>query len=376
MNADEPLGLGLIGCGGFGRFCLDAVAPMDEIRIEAVADARPDAARETGEAFGVPAAETDAELVARDDVDIVHIATPPASHHDLAIAALQAGKHVLCEKPLALDLAQADAVLAAADRAGRICPVNFVLRYNDVVDAAERVLRSGSLGAPLAARLTNCACDTHLPAGHWFWDPRVSGGIFVEHGVHFFDLYRRWLGAGEVVCAHAEARDGSMTDRVACTVRHAPDDAPAVLVSHYHGFDQIQPLDRATHRIVCEMGDIRIAGWVPLSLTVDAAVDDRGAEALRACCPWSGEQVVQRYGRTEWRGRGRRRNVTHRLRLDYTPNEDKAAVYAASLRALLADQIACIRDRTHRRRVTERDGRDALATALAARELAQSKTLA
>ncbi|MBS3734125.1 MAG: Gfo/Idh/MocA family oxidoreductase [Phycisphaerae bacterium] len=374
MSSNEPLGLGLLGCGAFGRFCLETFATMDQVRIAAVADIRPDAARALGEAFDVVAAESDKALLARDDVDIVHIAAPPAAHRGLAIAALTAGKHVLCEKPLAVTIADADAILAAADRAGRLCPVNFVLRHNPVTEAVARVLDAGPLGAPLAGRLTNCAFDTYMPPGHWFWDEAVSGGIFVEHGVHFFDMYATWLGAGEVIGAHTLARDGGLVDRVACTVRHAPPDAPPVLVSHYHGFDQIEPMDRAEHRIVCEMGDVRVAGWVPLRLTVDAAVDDAGAERLRACCPWTAEEAVDRYDRQAvHRGRGMPRHVTQRLRLTYEPNADKAAVYAQSLRALLADQVACIRDASHQRRITERNGRDALATAVAARRRAHEK---
>ena len=372
MSSKAPLGLGMIGCGAFGRFCLDAFAELDCVRLAAVADERPDAARACAEAHEAAAA-TPAELVTRDDVDLVHIATPPSSHRDLAVAALRAGKHVLCEKPLAMDLSEADEILAAAEQAGRICPVNFVLRHNELVDAVSDLLAAGPLGKPLAARLTNCAFDTYMPPEHWFWDAGVSGGIFVEHGVHFFDMYRQWLGPGEVVNAHTETRDGRMEDRVTCTVRHTPADGPPVLVSHYHGFDQIEPMDRAEHRIVCEMGDIRLHGWVPLSLAVDAAVDDEGAERLRACRAWTTAEVVEQFGdgRTDYRGRGVPRRVTQRLRLSYTPEPDKAKVYSDGLRALLVDQATYIAEPSHPRRVTERDGRDALAIAASAREMAQ-----
>ena len=363
MSSNDPLALGMIGCGGFGLFCLDAFSRIQGVRIVAVADSHAPAARQASEKLGISPCKDAAELIARKDVDIVHVATPPSGHHELALAAIKAGKHVLCEKPLAMDLAQADEILAAADRAGVIAPVNFVLRYNQVVDAAKAIVDSRLLGRVLAGFLTNCAFDTLMPPGHWFWDKSVSGGIFIEHGVHFFDLYAHWLGPGQVVAARTEMREGtSQEDRVMCTMRH-----DGALVSHYHGFDQIKPMDRADHRLVCELGDIRVQGWIPLAVTVDAAVDDAAAEQLARCCRGCEVKTVETFDAEHQKmsGRGQSRKVTRRINLRYCPNSDKQAVYADSIRALLADQIAFIRDRSHTRRVVESNGREALAIAVA-----------
>ncbi|HUU58972.1 MAG TPA: Gfo/Idh/MocA family oxidoreductase [Phycisphaerae bacterium] len=372
MDDHRALGLGLIGCGAFGRFCLDAFSEMEQVRIAAVADARGEVADQLARDHGVPAYSDPASLIASRDVQIVHIATPPSSHHELALAAARAGKHILCEKPLAMNLRQADAVLAASREAGVLCPVNFVLRHNPVTDAVKRIIDCGVLGEVLAGRLTNCAKDTPLPADHWFWDQEVSGGIFIEHGVHFFDLYSYWLGAGTVIGAHAEVREATaQEDRVLCMVRH---DTGAV-VTHYHGFDQITPMDRADHRMVCEMGDIRVEGWIPLSVSVDAAVDDEGAERLAAAAFGGSVEILERYPPDGCRilGRGKTRRVTQRIRLHYAPQLDKQSLYAESLRQLLADQVAAIRDRTHVRRITERNGRDALVLAVAATEMARAR---
>jgi len=369
MAKKEPLGLGLIGCGAFGRFCLSAFSQLREVRPAAVADVVKAAADSAARDFGVPAHYDPAELIARDDVQLVHIATPPGTHHQLVLAAARAGKHVLCEKPLAMNVAQADEMLAACREAGVIAPVNFVLRYNAVTEAVKAVIDSGALGRVLAARLTNCAADSNLPPGHWFWNREISGGIFVEHGVHFFDLYRCWLGDGDVMDAHTETRKGtSQEDRVMCTVRHAG----GAVVSHYHGFDQAAPLDRTGHRLVCELGDIRVEGWIPLTMTIDAAVDDGVAEKLAACCPNAKIKTVEKYERAvgEVSSRGVKRRLTRRISLSFTPNADKQAVYIGSVRSLLADQIAFIRDGSHARRVGESNGRDALALAEAAVKLA------
>ena len=370
MARKQPLGLGMIGCGAFGAFCIDAFSRLDDVRLVAVADIRKDVAESFGREFGVPAYGDPAELLGRDDVDIVHVATPPASHAELVLAAIKAGKHTLCEKPLATDCRHAKKMLAAADKVRRIVPVHFVLRHNLVADAVKAVIDSGVLGRVLAGRLTNCATDTPLGPSHWFWDRTVSGGIFIEHGTHFFDLYRHWLGGGEVIDAHTEMREGTdQQDRVMCTVRH---DSGAV-VSHYHGFDQVLMMDRTSHRLVCELGDIRVDGWIPLSLQIDAAIDEPGVSLLGGkLCPGCELQTVETFDEQHRSvsGRGRQRKLTRRVRLTYQPNADKRAVYADSIRSLLADQIAFIRDPSHERRVVERNGYDSLAMAVRAVELA------
>jgi len=370
MNDEPALGLALIGCGGFGEFCLRSFAKMSEVRIAAVADVRRAAADRLARVFAVQAHHDPAEIMTREDVDIVHIATPPSTHHQLAMAALRAGKHCLCEKPLATNLDHADEMLSQAAEEGLVLPVNFVLRYNAVAEAVKAIIRSGVLGMPLSAQLTNCASDTPLGKDHWFWDKQVSGGIFIEHGVHFFDLYSYWFGPGEVASAAGEVRgDTGQEDRVTCTVRHES----GVLASHYHGFDQILPMDRTDHRIVFEMGDVRVCGWIPLTMTVDAAVnEDSLAELTRimsGCGVEVGEELNADGGRVF--GRGKPRAVTQRVSISYTPESDKQAVYAESVRRLLADQVAFIRDGTHTRTVAETNGRNALAMACRAADLAR-----
>jgi len=393
MPDDKPFGLGLIGCGSFGEFCLDAFSTMDLVRVAAVADVNEAAARRLGAKFRVPAHGEAMDLIRREDVEIVHVATPPSSHHELVMAAVAAGKHVLCEKPLATRLAHADEMLAAACDAGVIVPVDFVLRYNAVTDAVRAVIDSGVLGKVLAGRLTNCAKDSKLGADHWFWDKSVSGGIFIEHGAHFFDLYTYWLGEGEVLDAHTETRRDAaqaaqmgsrgglalgagqgprlrsgQEDRVQCTIRFAG----GAVAHHYHGFDQVHLMDRTDHRLVCELGDLRVNGWIPLSLEIDALVSDETQGQLEAACPHAGIEVLASYegaDRTPT-GRGVRRNVARRIRLTWEPAADKQSVYADSLRALLADQIAYLRDPSHCRRITEANGRAALALGEKAAKLA------
>ena len=358
-GSQGPLGVGLIGCGAFGLFCLEAFSRMDEVRLVAAARARKPAARQVCRRLGIAVFDDPDQVINHAGVDIVHVATPPGFHCETALRALEAGKHVLCEKPPALRLEDAERMVKAARDAGRFLATNFIMRYNPVTEAVRRIIDAGVLGRALFARAINCCSDGGLHDEHWFWNKELSGGIFIEHGVHFFDLYAHWLGPGRVLSAHAESRRrAGREDRVTCAVRH---DSGAV-VSHYHGFDQIAAMDRTAHRIICEMGDVRVEGWIPMRLTVDAAVDDASAETLSASLAQCPVEVVENYGRQdrEILGRGRMRHVTKRIRMQYAPHDDKQAVYAESLRALLADQIAWARDRDHPRRLTEDNGLKAL----------------
>ena len=370
MNDKKTLGLGLIGCGDFGKFCLDAFKSMGQVKIVAVADVVESSADRLGKLFGVKSYYDPKELIDDPNVQIVHIATPPSTHHDLAIASINAGNHVLCEKPLATSITDGVEILNAAKAAELIAPVNFVVRYNMVTDAAKAVVDSGVLGQALAARLNNCATDSFIEPDHWFWDKEISGGIFVEHGVHFFDLYHHLLGPGEVIDAHTETRPplNSVEDRVTCTVRHDN----GAIVSHYHGFDQIHHMDRTDHRLIFELGDMRIEGWIPLTLQIDAMVDQAGMDRLVECCPGCEVKIKTEFvaPASHATGRGKQYILDRRICLTYTPSTDKGEVYSNSVRSLLADQIAYIHDRNHVRIVDEHNGLAALEFAQTARVLA------
>ncbi|HIC94537.1 MAG TPA: Gfo/Idh/MocA family oxidoreductase [Anaerolineae bacterium] len=365
----EPLGLGLIGYGGFGRFCLDVYAAMPDLRVVAVADV--DAARrqEAAERYGaIPFADA-ADLLAAPDVDVVAICTPPHTHAPLSLAAARAGKHIFCEKPLALSLEEADAAIAAAERHRVRLTVDYVLRHNPLNRRLHALLRSGVLGPLLHMSLENQATDEHLKPDHWFWDPARSGGIWVEHGVHFFDLFG-WLSGqrAQAVAALARTRPDGCRDRVWAIVRYSG----GLVATYQHAFTQPARFERTTVRLACARGYATLHGWIPIRLVVDALLDDQGMEALHR---WAGvePEIVERYAgaATEGWALGAPYRATVRAHVELTLPEGKQAVYRASVRAGMEDLIAAIRDPQHRPEVTAADGRNSLAVALAATRAAE-----
>ena len=105
----------------------------------------------------------------------------------------------------------------AADR-NLIPTTNLTQRYNPLVDKIRQLIDEQVLGLPLMMNFANHAVDEVLPAEHWFWDVEKSGGVFVEHGVHFFDLARHWFGDGKVMNAGRNQRSAGCEDQVWCDV--------------------------------------------------------------------------------------------------------------------------------------------------------------
>jgi predicted dehydrogenase len=142
-------------------------------------------------------------------VDIVDICAPTDLHKDLVLAAAAAGKHVLCEKPLALTVADAEAMIAACERAGVRLFVGMVVRFFPQYRAAQRALAAGRVGELGVLRLKRVA---YQPTGDegWFGDEARSGGLLLDLMIHDFDA-ARWFG-GEVVRVYARSVRGRSPD--------------------------------------------------------------------------------------------------------------------------------------------------------------------
>ncbi|MEU2248352.1 Gfo/Idh/MocA family oxidoreductase [Streptomyces sp. NPDC019224] len=360
---DGALGIGLAGCGGFAEFVLDAVAGLPGLRLAAVADPSHERARLLGERHGVPALGSLDDLLERDDVAAVLIATPPATHASMATAALRAGRHVFCEKPLATTTEDASAVVQEARLAGRALVVDHVLRYNPLLRAVERLTRRGLLAPPRRFLFENDASDEDLGSDHWFWDPAHSGGIFIEHGVHFFDAARALLGSDPVsVRATAVGRPGGPVDMVSADVVHPG----GVLASHLHSFTHAHRAERQLMRLDHGFAETRISGWIPVHARITAWVDEEGARAweelpgqrdellaVEGFRPGGGERItvhVERHAGSTApaRGRGEERTVPHRVTavLDLGGEARKQYVYAQSVRAAMADLVRSAREGT------------------------------
>jgi len=367
----DPIRIGALGAGGFGLFALQQFLQTPGVQLVAIAGTEREAALAMARRFGVNDVVKTDLLLADPEIDLVYIATPPFLHFPQAHAALLAGKHVICEKPLAMTVEQADELLALARERDLLCIANLMQRYNPLYDAARNLVESGVLGECLHGWFENYASDEGLRENHWFWDREKSGGIFIEHGVHFFDLFTGWLGTGEVVAAQRVLRPHSgVEEQVQCTVRYSS----GPLVNFHHSFAQPSRLDRQEFRLLFEHGELTMEEWVPVRARIRGAVNEEQTRTLMELFPNSQLDVLKMYGGRDRAARGRFKDidVSQQIELHHALGDDKQRRYCELLRALFADQLEWLRDRNHVRRITEQNGRDSLAMAETASRLAEA----
>jgi predicted dehydrogenase len=193
----SPLRVALVGAGNIAAHHLPAYAQFrDRVELVAICDVVEERARTAAAEAGV-GAFTDAEAMIRSVAcDAVDVCTPPDQHAPVAQAAIDAGKHVLVEKPFALDLEESRALVAAAERAGVTLMVAQNQRFLPTHQLARAIVASGELGAIRAVRADSVQhWDGLLPDDHWQYDARRGGGgAVIAVGVHRLDLMRFMVG--------------------------------------------------------------------------------------------------------------------------------------------------------------------------------------
>lgn len=185
------LRVAILGAGAMARRHLDAYRKLGDVEVVAVA-ARTNRARDTFLAAGVPEFSTDsAALLSRGGFDAVSVVTPTGAHAACVKSALEAGCHVLCEKPLGHSLAESRELVAAAERADRRLMTGFVMRFFPELRDVKRRIDAGEVGDVSSAWFRK---GTPAPEAAWYRDPDQSGGVLFELGIHGIDLVRWWLG--------------------------------------------------------------------------------------------------------------------------------------------------------------------------------------
>jgi len=188
----------IFGTGFMGRVHLEAARRTEGVEVGAIVGRNADAARRLAAGFSVPSVETDYRKVLHDSsIDAVHICTPNAQHFSMAKDALQAGKHVLCEKPLTASAAEADQLVALAEQKGLRNCVCHNLRYYPMTQQMRRLRETGYLGEILVVQGTYSQ-DWLLYDTDWNWrvDLKDSGPsrCMADIGSHWFDLAEHITG--------------------------------------------------------------------------------------------------------------------------------------------------------------------------------------
>lgn len=194
---------GVVGSGGIAlrRTIPEGIVPAANAQLVGVYDSNHKANAEVAEAFGVRAFESLEELLAA-EIEAIYIATPVFVHCEHITRCVSAGKHVLCEKPLAMTYQQGQAVVALAQTRRVQLGVALMMRFNSQHQEALKVIRSGKLGRAVYGR-AQLSCWYPPLAGAWRQDPsQGGGGSMVDMGVHCIDLLEMFFGPVASVSCH------------------------------------------------------------------------------------------------------------------------------------------------------------------------------
>ena len=189
----------IIGASFAKAAYLPALRVIDDVEIVAVASARMESARSAADAFGVANAYDDWEtMLAENAVDFVGIATPTVAHAPMTFAALDAGAHVLCEKPMAMNAAEARQMRDRAESLNRVNVVGHELRFNPNRRKIKQLIADGFIGEVRHVHIVNISSTwgdpASRPAGDWWSLDEMGGGRLGANGSHQLDLLRYWLG--------------------------------------------------------------------------------------------------------------------------------------------------------------------------------------
>ena len=200
----ELLRFGLIGCGRVAPRHAQSIAELPGARLTAVADIRESRASRFAAEHRADQYSDYRRLLDRTDVDVVNICVPSGLHAQVAVDALEAGKHVIVEKPIALSLSDADRMIAAARLAGRKLCVVLQNRYNPPMQDLKRMVESGRLGRLL---LGNATVRWYRPQEYyedgWHGTWAMDGGALMNQSIHHIDALQWLLGRPESVFAYS-----------------------------------------------------------------------------------------------------------------------------------------------------------------------------
>lgn len=188
------LGVGIIGAGGIARAHIRTYREIPDVEVKAVFDVDAERAKAIASEFGLTAVSDLKALLERSDIDAVSICTPHAAHESAAGAAAQAGKHILCEKPLSTTIESGRRMIEAARRAGVILMVAQTHRFWPANVRVKELLQDGVVGEIVQVVDTILSNYPVGPVIPWRFVPEISGGgVFIDNGVHAVDRLRWWL---------------------------------------------------------------------------------------------------------------------------------------------------------------------------------------
>ncbi len=273
----DVVNVGFAGTGGIAQSHARGLAAVPQARIVAAADVRAEAVREFAAAYDVPQAETDYRAVLDNPaVDAVIICLPHALHGPAAIAAAQAGKHVLSEKPLGVTVAECDAIIAACREADVNLMVGHTHRFIHEHLRAMELLRAGAIGDVLHIHDSVIGATRHKDLAWRGVRALAGGGVFMDNGVHSADRLRWWIGSEVTAITARVGHYGARTEGEDHGVAHL-EFANGATATMEISLIATPTMGRCRAEVTGSNGAMEIATWRHLRV---AGADDEEWETL------------------------------------------------------------------------------------------------
>lgn len=360
-------GIGIIGYGGFGKFLHHSWKRLNNVKIIAASSKKQ--LREP--VSDIKFYNEWKDLLKDEDVEIVSVATPPSSHCEIACAVMESGKHVLIEKPVAITLEEGKEILSTQRKTGKVASVNYIMRFNPIIEALGDLSKRKIFGELRRADIENYAQDSGLPQEHWFWDRSISGGILIEHAVHFIDIVESLTDQKFIkstgLCHYRNIRQ---QDQVLASVLYDG----GLIATHYHAFAYPGFFETTSVRLAFDLAVFDIQGWIPLKgqftalvnsktkkelsllpgLTVNETESIHDIEDLSRPEGWGDTEPFQTYPENIF-SHGTEYNVEEMVKGSFNIGKSKADIYSDCVCSILADLINKIDDKNNKLRVTVED---------------------
>ena len=204
---NKTIRVGIIGAGLQGGRRAPVLKQFPNTKLVVVANDHLDAAQRLAASMGCEATDRWQDVTERQDIDVIMVCTPPNTHAEMSIAAMKQGKHVLCEKPLAKTVKEAEAMLKVAKASKVILKCGFNHRFHPGIKKAREWIDAGAIGELNFIRCTYGIGGRPGYEKEWRADPTiVSGGQLMEQGIHAIDLFRWFLGKFSEVTGFTSTR--------------------------------------------------------------------------------------------------------------------------------------------------------------------------
>jgi predicted dehydrogenase len=269
--------VGFIG-NGFAKFLIEPLKSIPGVEVTAICAKDEKKLIETSEQYKIPRYYTDyKEMLKSPEVNTIVVSTPPSLHFQEAYDSINAGMDVLIEKPATTNISDFLQLQKIAEGTGAKVAVNHMMRFNKIYSIIKSLKQSELLGKISKIEFNNSAGT--LPDTHWFWDRNISGGIFIEHGVHFFDIYNSIFGKPKVLYSKKYFRDPAqkIQDRVSVQLEYPEE----VLASFTHMFDQVVGHEITYSYIHSTSGWLKVEGWNAYKLSGNLVIESEKIEELK-----------------------------------------------------------------------------------------------